>query len=177
MSTPTTKLSPRERRLATITLAVMGCAVLYLSGIAPALTRYGDLSGAREGLSEKVAKLERSIRENRHYKRELSDLKRRIEAGDAALVWNRVEQGLVARELKLVQSTKSNPERRPKSAYSLVRFQLQLEGSLTSVVRLLELVESDSGLLRAHAFEINAQPRERFSVSLSLSTLTALDRE
>lgn len=171
------RLSARERTLATLTAAVMGCAVLYLSGIQPALARYRELAVTRETLAEKVAKLDRSIRENRPYKRELSDLKKRIEASDAALVWNRVEQGLVARELKIVQNTKSNPEKRPKSAYSLVRFQLQLEGSLSSVVKLLELVESDPGLLRASAWEINAQPRDRFGVSLSLSTLTALERE
>ena len=164
----------REKRLALATGLILGAALLWVTGIGPALKEHRDLTSELGEARDRVARQERTNRADKPYKSELRDLQKALKTSDDAAFWKALEADIARRGLKLTSYQRSSPERKAKSGYAIVRYNLNLEGDKVSLLKVLHSFQETDGFLCAQTVSTTRRRDGKLAITMAVSTLIPL---
>jgi len=163
----------REKRLGGATVLVLGCALIYITGIKPTWTRYQELTEQRKTVQSDVTLLEEKNRVNRQYRQRWKGLKTQLATADADQFWKNLERELRKQDVSLKSHSKGHGEKLKKVSARRVPYQCNLTCDYEGLANLLASIRRMDDFMRAENITIIPQKKGRFQVNVSFSTLVA----
>lgn len=165
--------STRERRLATITLTVVGLALVFRFAIQPSWTRYRQLTADLAAEKAAVAQAEARNERNRAYRATWRELRPALKAHDPPTYFKQLEAELPKLGLELIRSNPGAPQRTEEPGILRYPLDLTLEGDNSALVELLTRIKKAPAFLRLDSLNVQLRKKKRLQITLNISTLAS----